>query len=92
MITFNNIKWKNFLSYGNYYSEIKLDKNNTTLLQGPTGSGKSTLEEALCFSLFNKPFRNINKPQLCNSINKKNCEVEVNFTIGNNKYIVMYMI
>ena len=89
MITFNNIKWKNFLSYGNYYSEIKLDKNNNTLLTGKNGSGKSTLEEALCFSLFNKPFRNINKPQLCNSINKKNCEVEVNFTIGNNKYKVI---
>jgi DNA repair exonuclease SbcCD ATPase subunit len=83
MITFNIIRWKNFLSTGNQFTEIELDKSPSTLIQGSNGAGKSTLLDALCFGLFNKPFRKINKPQLVNSINEKDCVVEIEFTIGN---------
>ena len=83
MITFNTIGWKNFLSTGNQFTEIELDKNPSTLIQGTNGAGKSTILDALCFVLFNKPFRKINKPQLVNSINEKDCVVKVEFTIGN---------
>ncbi len=83
MITFNTIKWKNFLSTGNNFTEIELDTHSATLIQGSNGAGKSTVLDALCFVLFNKPFRKINKPQLVNSINEKDCVVQVEFTIGN---------
>jgi len=83
MITFNTIKWKNFLSTGNQFTQIELDTNPSTLIQGTNGAGKSTILDALCFVLFNKPFRKINKPQLINSINEKDCVVQIEFTIGN---------
>ena len=82
MITFNTIAWKNFLSTGDQFTEIELDKHPSTLIQGSNGAGKSTILDALCFVLFNKPFRKINKPQLVNSINEKGCEVKIEFTIG----------
>ena len=76
MIVFKNLKWKNLLSTGNYFTEVKLNENANTLIVGTNGSGKSTMLDALCFSLFGKPFRNINKPNLLNSINGKDCVVE----------------
>lgn len=82
MIIFNTIRWKNFLSTGNQFTEIELDTHPSTLIQGSNGAGKSTLLDALTFVLFNKPFRKINKPQLVNSINEKDCVVEIEFTIG----------
>ena len=89
MITFKSVKWKNFLSTGSQYTEVFLDKSPTTLIIGENGSGKSTVLDALCFSLFNKPFRSINKPQLINSINQKDCSVEVEFSIGKKIYRVV---
>ena len=83
MIIFNTISWKNFLSTGNQFTQLRLDSNPSTLIQGANGAGKSTLLDAICFVLFNKPFRKINKPQLVNSINEKDCVVEIEFTIGN---------
>lgn len=88
MIVFKNIKWKNFLSTGNVYTEIPLNKHPTTLIMGENGAGKSTLLDALTFALFGKPYRNINKPQLVNSINNKECLVELSFHIGEKKYLV----
>lgn len=82
MIIFNTIRWKNFLSTGNQFTQLELDTSPSTLIQGSNGAGKSTLLDALCFGLFNKPFRKINKPQLVNSINEKDCVVEIEFTIG----------
>jgi len=82
MIVFSTIKYRNFLSTGNEWTEISLTRSPGTLIVGHNGSGKSTLLDALSFSLFGKPHRNINKPQLVNTINNKNCEVEINFTIG----------
>ena len=72
MIRFRSVKWKNFFSTGNAFSEIQLDKHPTTLIIGKNSYGKSTAFEAICFSLFGKPYRNINKPQVINSINNKN--------------------
>lgn len=89
MIIFNAIRWKNFLSTGNHFTEIHLDKNSSTLIQGSNGAGKSTLLDAICFALFNKPFRKINKPQLINSINEKECVVEIEFTLGQTKWKVV---
>lgn len=89
MIIFKKLRWKNFLSTGNSFTEIDLDKANTTLIVGENGSGKSTMLDALSFGLYNKPFRKINKPQLVNSINKKDLVVEVEFHIGPNKYKVI---
>jgi DNA repair exonuclease SbcCD ATPase subunit len=89
MIIFNTIRWKNFLSTGNQFTEIKLDVSPSTLIQGSNGAGKSTLLDALTFVLFNKPFRKINKPQLVNSINEKDCVVEIEFTIGQVKWKVI---
>ena len=89
MIYFNNVKWKNFLSTGNEWTEVQLDRSPTTLIVGQNGAGKSTLLDALSFALFGKPHRNINKPQLVNSINDKNCEVQVSFTIGSHKFTVV---
>ena len=88
MIKFKTIKWKNFLSTGNAFTSIALDRNSSTLIVGENGSGKSTLLDAITFALFNKPFRNISKPQLMNSINKKKLMVEVEFNIGNKEYII----
>ena len=82
MIHFKYVRWRNFLSTGNQVTEIQLDRNNTTLIIGENGAGKSTILDALCFGLFGKPFRNINKPQLLNSVNGSACEVEVEFRIG----------
>ena len=76
MITFRYVRWKNLLSTGNYFTEIKLDTNTNTLVVGENGSGKSTMLDALCFGLFGKAFRNVNKPNLLNSINSKDCIVE----------------
>ena len=82
MIHFNYVRWKNFLSTGNNFTEIHLDRNPTTLIIGENGAGKSTVLDALCFGLFGKPFRNINKPQLLNSVNNSSAVVEVEFRIG----------
>ena len=89
MITFKSISWKNFLSTGNSANKVLLNKTSTTLIIGKNGEGKSTILDALCFSLFGKPFRNINKPQLINSINQKNCVVEVEFSISGSEYKVI---
>ena len=75
MILFEKIRWKNFLSTGNQYIELDFQENETTLIVGSNGAGKSTVLDALTFSLFSKPFRKINKPQLINSINEKDCKV-----------------
>ena len=82
MIIFKKIKWKNFLSTGNAFVEIDLNKNPSTLIIGENGAGKSTILDALCFSLFGKPFRNINKPQLINSVNEKDLQTEVEFEVS----------
>ena len=89
MIYFKTLRWKNFLSTGNSFTEISLNKNNTTLIVGENGAGKSTMLDALCFALYNKPFRKINKPQLMNSINKKDLVVEIEFDIGSHKYKII---
>jgi len=83
MILFEKVRWKNFLSTGNQYTEICFTDNTTNIVIGTNGAGKSTVLDALCFSLFGKPFRKINKPQLVNSVNEKDCKVEVEFSIGN---------
>ena len=88
MIHFKNIRWKNFLSTGNQFIEVHLDKTPTTLIVGENGSGKSTILDALTFSLFGKPFRRINKPQLVNSVNNGGTLAEVEFDIGNKSYMV----
>ena len=89
MIHFETVRWKNFLSTGNNFTEIQLDRNSTTLIIGENGAGKSTILDALCFSLFGKPFRSINKPQLLNSINDSAAVVEVEFRIGTKKVKVI---
>lgn len=89
MIHFKTVKWKNFLSTGNSFTEIQLDKRSSTLIVGENGSGKSTMLDAICFGLFGKPYRNINKPQLVNSINGKQCLVEIEFSIGKKNYKVI---
>ena len=89
MIIFRKLRWKNFLSTGNAFTEIALDQNNTTLVIGSNGSGKSTMLDALCFVLFGKAFRNINKPQLVNSINGRDCIVEIEFDTGNKSYKIV---
>lgn len=81
-IDFKVVRWKNFLSTGDNFTEIQLNKNDSTLIVGQNGAGKSTLLDALSFGLFGKPYRNITKPQLLNSINNKNCVVEVEFSVG----------
>ena len=82
MIEFKYVRWKNFLSTGNQFIEIQLDRNPSTLIIGENGAGKSTILDALCFGLFGKPFRGINKPQLLNSVNGSGCLVEIEFKIG----------
>jgi DNA repair exonuclease SbcCD ATPase subunit len=86
VIRFHKIRWKNLLSTGNVFTEIELDRAQTTLVVGENGAGKSTFLEAITFSLFGKPFRKVNKPQLVNSITRKNMVVEVEFSIGPNSY------
>ena len=88
MITFQKIRWKNFLSTGDHWSEINFLGNTTNLVVGTNGSGKSTMLDALTFSLFNKPFRKINKSQLINATNEKDCVVEVEFNVNNKNYLV----
>jgi DNA repair exonuclease SbcCD ATPase subunit len=89
MITFKKIRWKNFLSTGNQWTEVLLDEHKNTMIIGTNGAGKSTILDALTFSLFNKPFRKINKPQLVNSVNEKDCQVEVEFNIKNKEYKIV---
>ena len=89
MINFKYVRWKNFLSTGNQPTEIQLDRNPTTLIIGENGAGKSTILDALCFGLFGKPFRNISKNQMVNSINNGGTSVEVEFTIGSVNYKVI---
>ena len=89
MILFEKIRWKNFLSTGNQYIEITLNKDDNTLIVGSNGSGKSTVLDALTFSLFGKPFRKINKAQLINTTNEKDCMVEVELTIGTTEWKVV---
>lgn len=88
MIRFNTLRWKNFLSTGNKFSEIDFTKAGTNLIVGENGAGKSTMLDALSFSLFGKSHRNITKKQLVNSINNKDCVVEVEFTVGSKEYRV----
>ena len=89
MITFKTIKWKNFLSTGQHFTEIDFTKNKTNLIIGTNGAGKSTILDALCFSLFGRSFRKINKPQLINTVNEKDCIVEVEFLIGTSEWKVI---
>lgn len=89
MIVFQKLRWKNFLSTGNIFTEIDLVKFNTTLIVGENGAGKSTILDALTFALFGKAFRKINKPQLLNSITQKNLVVEIEFNIGRNQYKII---
>ena len=88
MITFDTIRWKNFLSTGDQWTEIDLSDSMSTLIVGSNGAGKSTMLDALTFALFNKPFRKISKSQLVNSINEKGTKVEVSFSIGSEDYRV----
>jgi DNA repair exonuclease SbcCD ATPase subunit len=88
MIKFKKLRWKNFLSTGDQFTEIQLDRSPSTIITGENGAGKSTILDALCFVLFNKPFRNITKPQLMNSINERGLLVEIEFSIGNVEYTI----
>ena len=88
MIVFKTIKWKNFLSTGNNWTEVDFQKNHTNLIIGTNGAGKSTILDALTFGLFNKPFRKINKPQLVNTTNEKDCLVEIEFSVNGRDYLV----
>lgn len=88
MLTFKYVKYKNILSTGNAWTQVDLDKKKSTLIVGENGAGKSTMLDALCFALYGKPFRKINKPQLMNSINNKELEVEVAFQVGGRNYII----
>ena len=89
MIVFKKIKWKNFLSTGNTPIEIILNQSPTTLIIGANGSGKSTLLDAVCFALFNRPFRLIKKEQIVNTINDNDMEVELHFTSGTKEYRIV---
>ncbi len=88
MIQFEKLRWKNFLSYGNQFTEIDLTGAKTTLVVGENGAGKTTFIDAICFGLYNKSFRSINKPQLVNSITQKSLLVEVEFSINGRAYLV----
>ena len=89
MILFKILRYKNIMSTGNVFTEIRLDSHSTTLIIGENGAGKSTFLDALTFVLFGKPFRKINKPQLVNSITRKNCLVEIEFSIGSNEFKII---
>jgi DNA repair exonuclease SbcCD ATPase subunit len=89
MIVFKNVKWKNFLSTGNHWTEIKLNEAHGTIIIGSNGAGKSTVLDALTFSLFGKPYRKINKPQLVNSVNERDCVVEIEFDIKGKEYRIV---
>ena len=89
MIVFKKIRYKNFLSTGQQFIEIQLDRSSKTLVIGENGAGKSTMLDALCFGLFQRAFRNIKKDQMVNSINEKDCVVEVEFIIGQNEYKII---
>ena len=88
MITFQKIRWRNFLSTGNQFTEVQLNQHRTNLVVGTNGAGKSTILDALTFALFNKPYRKINKPQLVNTTNERDCVVEIEFTINTRQYLV----
>ena len=89
MIVFNKIRWKNFLSYGNHWTEVELNQTKSSLIVGENGAGKSTILDALTFVLYNKPFRKVTVQQLVNSVNERNMEVEIEFVIGKNHYKVI---
>lgn len=89
MVVFKKVTYKNFLSSGNIPIEIQLDKSRLTLISGKNGSGKSTIVESIIFGLFGKPYRNISKPQLVNSINQKQCQVQIEFSVGKKEYKVI---
>jgi len=89
MLTFHMVRWKNFLSAGNNWTELELDTHKNTLIMGHNGSGKSTFLDALTFVLFGKPFRKVNKGNVVNSINGKNCEVEIEFSVSNKRYKII---
>ena len=89
MITFKKVRWKNFLSTGNVFNEVDLQGARTNLIVGTNGAGKSTILDALTFSLFGRSFRKISKSMLVNTVNEKDCVVEIEFSIGNNKYTVV---
>ena len=88
MITFKKIRYKNFLSSGNQFTEIDFQEHHTNLVIGTNGAGKSTMLDALTFVLFNKPFRKINKPQLVNTTNERDCLVEIEFSVNSRDYLV----
>jgi DNA repair exonuclease SbcCD ATPase subunit len=88
-IEFKNVRWKNFLSTGDVFTDVQLNRQDSTLIVGQNGAGKSTLLDALSFGLFGKPYRNITKPQLLNSINNKNCVVEVEFDVGSTQFKIV---
>jgi DNA repair exonuclease SbcCD ATPase subunit len=88
MLVFHKIKWRNFLSTGQHFTEVNFEKHHTNLIIGTNGAGKSTVLDALTFVLFNKPFRRINKPMLVNSVNEKDCLVEIEFSVNNRDYLV----
>ena len=88
MIQFKSVRWKNFLSTGNAFSEIRLDASPATLIVGTNGAGKSTFLDAMCFALFNKPFRKITKGQLVNAVNERDLLVEIEFSIGSRDYMI----
>ena len=89
MIVFKNIKWKNFISYGNHWTEVDLNQTKSSLIIGENGSGKSTILDALTFALYNKPFRKVTVQQLVNTINNKDMVVEVEFGIGSHEYKIV---
>ena len=89
MIKFHKVRYKNFLSTGDQFVEIELNKTPTTLILGENGSGKSTMLDALTYVLFSKPYRRINKPQLINSQNNSDCLTEIEFEIGTNEYKII---
>jgi DNA repair exonuclease SbcCD ATPase subunit len=88
MILFQKVRWKNLLSTGDTWTEINFTKSKSTLIVGENGAGKSTILDAVCFGLFGKPFRKINKPQLVNSINRKGMLIELEFKIGHREYLI----